>query len=76
MPMQMIFDGAATGSGRTKFRGMAAVKRVSDTEICFRYENETMRITEKWCIDSLHQNDIKVDFILHSKKTGYYSLAT
>ena len=54
----------------------SAVKRVSDTEICFRYENETMRITEKWCMDSLHQNDIKVDFILHSKKTGYYSLAT
>lgn len=24
----------------------SAVKRVSDTEICFRYENETMRITE------------------------------
>lgn len=54
----------------------SAVKRVSDTEISFRYENETMRITEKWCLDSLHQNDIKVDFILHSKKTGYYSLAT
>ena len=54
----------------------SAVKRISDTEICFYYENETMRITEKWCLDSFHQNDIKVDFIVYPRKAGYYSLAT
>lgn len=54
----------------------STVKQVSDTEIHFEYENETMRVTEKWCLDAFHPNDIKVDFILHPKKIGYYSLAT
>lgn len=54
----------------------SVVKQVSDTEIRFEYVNEMMRVTEKWCLDALHPNDIKVDFILHPKKAGYYSLAT
>lgn len=54
----------------------SAVKRISDMEICFQYEDETMRITEKWWLDPLHHNDIKVDYTLYPKKAGYYSLAT
>lgn len=54
----------------------SAVKRSSDTEICFHYEDERMRVTEKWSLDSFYQNDIKVDLKLYPKQAGYYSLAT
>ena len=52
------------------------VKRISDTEIRFEYENERMRITETWSLDAVHKNDIQLTMVLHPKKSGYYSLAT
>ena len=67
---------ALNKAGENLFFHPSSVKRISDTELCFRYEDETMRITEKWCLDPVHQNDIKVDFILYPKRDGYYSLAT
>lgn len=54
----------------------SGIKRVSDTEIHFRYENECLQITEKWSLDNTHPNDIKVTMILHPLKSGYYSLST
>lgn len=67
---------AMNRAGENRSYHPSAAKRISDTEICFQYEDETMRIMEKWRLDSLYRNDIKVDFILYPKKAGYYSLAT
>lgn len=52
------------------------LKRISNTEIRFQYENETMQVTEKWCLDTLYKNDLKITLTLHPKRSGYYSLAT